>query len=185
MSLVFQPDFFHLQEVQVTLSLTNPVENVLKISLLNVDEEKGNRDSEETEKENETLSKSQDSTEKEKDSSKDQDNQKDNDKVEEKKDESDNKNEKVDEKEKEEKKEGSLPDTKRADRRVDNKCSSLEFEETAEVRYIALNEKVTCSQDRVQCCYYNKYHCSYNDSSGLWPHITMKFKVCLFGTFSE
>ena len=105
--------------------MTNPVENVLKISLLSIEhEEKGIRDNEEKEKETEEENKSVEFSEK---------------KIEE--DEDNSKEEKMkggsdykEGKDNNETKDVSTHDTKRADRRVNNRCSSLEFEDTAEVK---------------------------------------------------
>ncbi|XP_078384508.1 dynactin subunit 4-like isoform X1 [Oculina patagonica] len=130
------------KEAQVTLSLTNPVENLLKVTLLKIDQ-----DEKDTAKENDAQDKEnkkdqnadKKDEEKEKESKKENEEEKDKDKDEKKEEqEQKEKSEAEQEKaaEKDNKKDGShvgVPVSKKPDRSMDNSCESRSFVSTAEV----------------------------------------------------
>lgn len=141
--LVFIPCFSCLQEVQVTLSLTNPVENLLKVTLLKLEQEEKEAATENVGQEKNNPDQSSDKID---DKKVNEENKGDADKnkevgekdKEEKKGEQEGKEKDVEEKEKsveEKKKENSVGVTvsKKPDRSMDNSCESRCFVPTAEV----------------------------------------------------
>lgn len=131
-----------LQEAQVTLSFTNPVENLLKVTLLNIEDEKDAVAETEKEKQDEGNDKGADSkmeegkkddTEKTKeDGAKDKE-QKNVD------DEGKNKeegSEKAADDKKQESSVGVMGINRKFDRSIDNSCEGRSFVPTAQVKYV-------------------------------------------------
>ena len=136
-----------LQEAQVTLSLTNPVENLLKVTLLKIEQaEKGDaKENDIQDKENkpdENADKNDDKNEKENKKESEEEKDKDEHEVKEKSDAEQEKGT-----EKDEKKDSSHVEvavSKKPHRSMDNSCESRSFVSTAEVKLMQHLQPSAC-----------------------------------------
>jgi len=132
-----------LQEAQVTLSLTNPVENLLKVTLLKVeqDQKDGSKESDTQDKEikpDQNTEKSDEKSEeyKKNEEEKDKDEKEDEQQTKEK---SNTEQEKAAETDSKKDSHVGVSASKKPNRSIDNSCESRSFVPTAEVKLLALH----------------------------------------------
>lgn len=131
-----------LQEAQVTLSLTNPVENLLKVTLLKVEEDHkdGSKENDAQDKENkpdQDTDKSAEKSEKEEQKKNEEEKEKDEKKDEqETKEKSDAEQGKASEKDIKKDSHVGVVASKKPGRSMDNSCESRSFVPTAEVKLL-------------------------------------------------
>lgn len=134
-----------LQEAQVTLSLTNPVESLLKVTLLKVEQDQKD-DTKECDTQGKEIKPDQNTENSDQKNEKEEHNKNKEEKdMDEKKDEqqtqekSDADQEKASEKDSKKDSNVGVSVSKKPDRNIDNSCESRSFVPTAEVTHLALD----------------------------------------------